>query len=158
MCTSHFASFSVFLAIFQVLSCEFLIFLVGQFSRHIPGPTVCVFHFARFSVFLAIFQVLPCEFLIFPICQVSCQNPGFYCVYFSFCKFFSVSCHIRGPTVCVSLFARFSVFLTKVHVLTYVFLIFLICQFSPHISGQIMFVSHFPSFSVFLAICNVLPC
>jgi hypothetical protein len=32
--------FSVYLPIFHVLPCEFLIFLVCQFSRHIPGPTM----------------------------------------------------------------------------------------------------------------------
>ena len=50
-CDSHFTCFSVFLAVFLVLLCEFLFFLVFQFSRLIPGPTVCVCvsHFTRFS-------------------------------------------------------------------------------------------------------------
>jgi len=52
---SHFSRFTVFLTIFQILPWEILILLVGQFSRHIPGPTVCVSHFARFSVFLSEF-------------------------------------------------------------------------------------------------------
>ena len=63
----HFSHFSVFLAIFQFLSCEILIFLVCQFSRHIPGPTVCVSHFPRFSAFLVIFPVLQCVCLIFQV-------------------------------------------------------------------------------------------
>ena len=50
VCVSHYSRFSVFLAIFQVLPCEFLIFLVCHFSRHIPVPTVCVSHFPRFPV------------------------------------------------------------------------------------------------------------
>ena len=63
----QFSCFSVFLAIFQLLSCEILIFLVCQFSSHIPGPTVCVSHFSRFSAFLAIFPVLQCVCLIFQV-------------------------------------------------------------------------------------------
>ena len=42
--------FSVFLAIFHVLKCVFLIFRDFQFSRHIPGPSVCISHFSRFLV------------------------------------------------------------------------------------------------------------
>ena len=34
VCISHFPRFSIFLAIFQVLNCPFLIFYVFQFSRH----------------------------------------------------------------------------------------------------------------------------
>ena len=45
------------LAIFQVLQCEFLIFLVGQLAPHIPGTAVCISHFSSFSVFLTIFWV-----------------------------------------------------------------------------------------------------
>ena len=63
----HFSHFSVFLAIFQFLSCEILIFLICQFSRNIPGPTVCVSHFPRFSAFLVIFPVLQCMCLIFQV-------------------------------------------------------------------------------------------
>ena len=78
-------TFSVFLAIFHVLKCLFLIFRDFQFSRHIPGPTVCISHFSRFSVissffksssgcfsfsmifsFLAIFHVLQWTFVNFP--------------------------------------------------------------------------------------------
>ena len=40
-----FFTFLLFLAIFQVLQCMCHIFLLCQFSRHIPGPTVCVSHF-----------------------------------------------------------------------------------------------------------------
>ena len=65
-----FSLFLSFLAIFQVLLCEFLIFLFSQFSHHIPGPTVCIPHLSSFSFsffFFAIFQVLKCVFLIFMI-------------------------------------------------------------------------------------------
>ena len=34
-----------FCDIFYVLQFEFVIFLVGQFSCHNPGPTVCISHF-----------------------------------------------------------------------------------------------------------------
>ena len=79
----RFVLFSVFLTIFHNLPCELLLFLVCQFSHHIPGlqclclifhilqfshhnsgPIECVSHFARFSVFLAKFHVLCYEFLI----------------------------------------------------------------------------------------------
>jgi hypothetical protein len=71
-----------FLAIFLVLQCAFLIFLI--FHRFSPYPrsySVCVSfstffrflaiiqfpisHFSRFSVFITIFRVLKCAFLIF---------------------------------------------------------------------------------------------
>ena len=43
-----FSPFVTFLAINQVLQCEFLFFQVGQFTRHIPGPTVCISYFSHF--------------------------------------------------------------------------------------------------------------
>ena len=48
--------FSVFLAIFHVLECVFLIFRDFQFSRHIPGPSVCISHFSRFLVISSFFK------------------------------------------------------------------------------------------------------
>ena len=47
---------SVFLAIFHVLKCVFIIFRDFQFSLHIPGPTVCISHFSRFSVISSFFK------------------------------------------------------------------------------------------------------
>jgi hypothetical protein len=70
--------------------------------------SVCV-SFSTFFSFLAIVQV--------------------YCMYFSFSTFFNVSSHILGPTVCVSHFERFSLFLAIFQVLPSEFLIFLLCQF-----------------------------
>ena len=128
---SHFPRFSVFIAIFQVLQCVFLIppplFSV---SCHIPGPTMCFSHFSHlsfflphsasysvcfsfftFSVFLAIFQVLSWEFLIFLF-----RFPGLspysrsYSMHFSFSTCFSFTCHITCPIMCVFHFLRFSVF------------------------------------------------
>ena len=95
VCVSHFisyhASFSFssfvgFLAIFQVLKCEFLLFLFGEFYCYNPDPTVCISHFSRFHFFspdsksysvcvlfstffnfLSTIQFLQCEFLIFKV-------------------------------------------------------------------------------------------
>jgi hypothetical protein len=49
VCFSFHTFFSVFLAIFHVLLCEFLLFLVCQFSRHIPGPIVCISQYVTYS-------------------------------------------------------------------------------------------------------------
>ena len=81
----NFPTFSVFLAIFHVLNCVFLIFRDFQYSCHIPGPSVGISHFSCFLVislffksssgsfsfsiifsFLAIFLVLQCTFLNIP--------------------------------------------------------------------------------------------
>jgi hypothetical protein len=148
VCASHFACFSVFLAIFHVLPCEFLIFLVGHVTRHIPGHRVCISHFLRFSVFLTIFLVIHFLCLIFHVFQFSCHNPG-PTVYFSCLTFFSVSCHIPVPTMCFFFhFAHFSVFLAIFHVLPCEFLIFLICQFSRLFQVLQVCVSHIPHFSI----------
>ena len=65
MFVSHFPSFSVFLAIFQVLQCAFLIFQVFQcFSTYSTSYSVC-FSFSTIFIFLAILQILECAFLIF---------------------------------------------------------------------------------------------
>ena len=55
-----FSRFSVFIAIFQVLQCVFLIVHDFQFSCHIPCPIVCNSHFFNFSMLLAIFHFLQC--------------------------------------------------------------------------------------------------
>ena len=125
VCVSHFACFSMFLAMFQDLHCEILITLKCQFSRHIPGPTVCVFHFPSFFSFLLIFQVLEYTVLIFQVFQSFSPYSRSYQVIFSFsllvrllakfqvlqCAFlifqiFTVYCHIPDPTVCMSHFPR----------------------------------------------------
>uniref|UniRef100_A0A0V1KJV0 Uncharacterized protein n=1 Tax=Trichinella nativa TaxID=6335 RepID=A0A0V1KJV0_9BILA len=60
VCISHFSCFSLFLAIFQILPCEFLIFIVCQFFRripyhkcylHKPGATLCISQFSCSSFF-----------------------------------------------------------------------------------------------------------
>jgi hypothetical protein len=81
-----FSPYSVFLPIFHILQCVFLIFHYFEFSCHDPGPTVCISHFLPFQCsspyftsysacfsffmifcFLAIFQTLQCAFLIFHV-------------------------------------------------------------------------------------------
>ena len=109
---------SVFLAIFHVLTCEFLIFLVCQFSRHIPGPTVFVYLFLHvfFFSFLSIFQVLP-WFSHFPHLLVFSTYSRSYSVCFSFSMFFQVSHHFPSPTVGISHFSSFSVLLSLFQVI-----------------------------------------
>ena len=84
---SHFPGLWVFLAVFHVLQCVFLIFHDFQFSHHIPGPRVCISNFPRFWVFLAINSsptVCISQFLLF-----QCSLPYFtsYSVHFSFFVF-----------------------------------------------------------------------
>jgi hypothetical protein len=132
-----------FLAIFQVLQFESVIFLVGQFSRHIttvciyhfyffsvshhiPGPTFCVSHFPRFSVFS--------------------PYPSSYSRHFSFSRFFTGFCHIPGQTVFVYHFQRFSVF-SPYSRSYYVYIsFFVLFCLSLHIPGYTVCVSHFPRF------------
>ena len=147
--------FFSFLVIFQVLRCAFLLFHVFQCFLPYSSLYRFVSHFPRFSVFL--------------------PHYWSYSVYFSYFTFFTVSRHIPGPTMCVSLFARFSVFLTIFHVLPCEFLFSSLSVFSPysrcyseqfsfftfysvsrHIPGHTVFVSHFPRISVFLPKIQVL--
>ena len=131
VCISHFLCFAVFLALFQILECPFIIFHVFQcfspysssyielfsFSKfftvscHIPGHAVFLSHFPRFSLFS--------------------PNSKSYCMHFSFSTIFIVSRHILGPTVSISHFPRFF-------------------TVSPHIPAHTLFVSHFPRFSGFV--------
>ena len=139
-----FFSLFTFLAILQVLPCEFVIFLYGEFYRHIPGPTVGIFHFSRFSVLLAIFQVIQCLCLIFYVFQFSPQNPCTTVCISRYFTYSTVTRHISDPEVCVSHFARFSLFFAIFLVLPCEFLILLICHFSCHIPCRTMWVFHYP--------------
>ena len=144
-CISHFWSFSLSLAIFQVLQC------------------VCV-SFYSFVSFLTIFQVLHCRILLFHVFSVSCHIPGHrvfvshfprfsvfsplsrsYSVYFSFFYVF----HCFFP--CFSHFAVFSVFIAIFQVLPCEFLIFLVGQFSRHIPIPTVCISHLSRFQCFLS-------
>ena len=141
--------FFLFLAIFHVLLCEFLLFLNVSF--------------------LAIFQVLECAIFIFQFFQcflpysrscsvfshflrfsLSHQNPGTIFFISQYFTYSTVSCHISNPTVCASHITHFSVIFAIIHVLACEFLIFLVCQFSRHIPGPKMYVSYFPCWWVLL--------
>jgi len=140
VCVSHFERFSLFLAIFQVLPSEFLIFLLCKcffFSPYSRSYSVCV-PFSTFFCFLAIIQVLHCVFLIFHIFE--CFLP-----------------YSRSNSVCVS-FSTFLSFLAIVQVYFVYFSFSTFFNVSSHILGPTVFVSHFPRFSVFFAIFQVLPC
>jgi hypothetical protein len=178
VCFSFHTFFSVFLAIFHVLLCEFLLFLVCQFSRHIPGPivcisqyvtystvfchisgpTVCVSHFPRFSVFFAIFHVLPCEFLISLVGECYLHIPG-PTVGISHFSRFSVFLVIFQVIQCLCLFfPRFSVFSPKSRSYSVYFSYFNFFNLSLCIPSHTVFVSHFPRFFSFLATIQVLHC
>ena len=93
-----------------------------------------------------------------------------YCVHFSFSNIFRVSLYTPCPTVCISYFSHFSVFLAIIFCPTVCvshfpwflvfspytgsysvhFSFFIFFRGFPHISLPNVCVSHFPWFSVFL--------
>jgi hypothetical protein len=168
LCVSHFASFSVFLTIFQVLPCDFLIFLICQFSCHNPtvsisscprflvfspysrSYSVCFsfFTFFRFFFFFAIVQVLESVF-VFPRFSVFLPYSRSYSVHFSLFTFISVSGPIPGHIPCLCLIFHLLSFLAICQVLQCFCLIFHVFQFSPNIPGRKVCISHFPRFTVF---------
>ena len=137
---SHFPRFSFFLTIFHAIQCLCFIFLIFQFSCHIPCGRVFVFHFPRFSfispysrsdsvfvtfstfcIFIAIYQVRQCAFLIFHVIHCFSPYSTFYGVCFPFCSF--------------------SVFLAIFQVLPCEFLIFHVFQcFSPYSRSKCVFL------------------
>ena len=149
---SHFSRFWLFLAIFHVLQSVFLMFNIFPFSCHFSGPKVCISYFPPSSVFLTIFQVIQCLCLIFQVFPCFSPYSRSYCVFFSFsmifkvffffffgilhdifyilqclCLYFHVfhfSCHTPVPTMCISHFPPFSVFLTIFQVIQCLCLIF----------------------------------
>ena len=130
-----FLTFSVFLTIFQVLKCAFLIFHVFQFFRHISSPTVLFF--PSFPGFFTIFQVLLVHFSSFV---------------------FQFYLHIPGPTVCIFHFPRFSVFLAifQTYSLSFSFSTFFQCLLQYSRSYSVLF--SFSKFFSFLAIFQVQEC
>jgi hypothetical protein len=78
-------------------------------------------------------------------------------VCFSFSKFL-VFFNILGPTLCISHFPCFSVFIAIFQVRQCAFHLFHVFPFSCHIPGLTVCISHFPSFSVFFAIFRILQC
>ena len=146
----------MFLSIYHVLQCEFLIFIVFHFSPNIPCSTVCVSHFPCFSVILSIYHVLLCAFLIFHVLQCLWPNTMFYSVRFSFFMFICVSRYIPCSTVSISNFPCFSRFLAIYHVPQCEFLIFNVFQCFLPCSTVCVF--HFSCFSAILSIYHVLQC
>ena len=146
-------SIACFLAIFQDLQCEFLIFLVGEFYRHIPGSTVGISHFSRFSLFLAIFQAIQCFCLIFQVFQFSHQNPG-PTVCITHTSSFSLFPYSKSYSVCVS-FSPFLIFLATIQFLQCVFLIFKVfhCFLPYSMSYSVCF-----SFHIFFSVSRHISC
>ena len=119
---------------------------------------MCKSYISRFSLFLAIFQALQCVFLTFHVFQCFSPYSRSYSVTFSFFTFFSVSHHTPGPTVWLSHFSRFSVFLAIFQFIVWLCLIFPIFQFSHQNPGPTVCIYHISRFSVFLAIFQFLQC
>jgi hypothetical protein len=149
-----------FLAIFQFTQCLCFISHIIEISRHIPGPTGFASHFQHFPFFSPY--------------SIS------YLVHFSFSTYLSVSRHIAGARVCVSHFLDFQfschtpvptfstfptvfmsnfsiflVFLAIYHVLQCVFLILSDFQLSRLTPGPTVCISHFPLSWVFFAVFKV---
>ena len=122
---SHFPAISVFLDIFHVLQCVFLIFHIFSYLA-IFQVLLCVFIISHVSIFRVIFHCLKCVILIFRVFQ-----------------FFR---HIPGPTVCIYYFSCFSIFLVIFHYKNSVILIFRDFQFSCDITGPTVSISHFSRF------------
>ena len=122
------SSFVSFLAIFQILKCEFLILLVFQFSRHIPGPTVCISPFSCFSVFLAIFQFIQVCVTFSTFFSFLATLQVVQCVFLIFHVFHCFSPYSSSYNVCVPFYTFFS-FLTIIQVLWCKFFIFLVLRF-----------------------------
>ena len=146
-----FLHFSVFLAIFQVLPGDSLIFFVGQFSCHIPGPTGCISYFSSFSLFLAIFQVLRCVCVSFStFFSFLTIIQALMCTFFIFHGLHCFSQYSRSYNVSVS-FSTFFSFVAVIQVLQCLFLIFHVLHcFSPYSSSYSVF--HFSRSSLFLSI------
>ena len=136
---SHFSNISVFLAMFQVLQCVYLIFHDFQcFSPHSRSYQL-IFSISELVNFLDIFQVLHCAFLIFHGFHWFLQYSRSYSVCVSyFPRFFQFSRHNPGPTIWVCHFSCWSVL-------------------SPYSRSYSVHFSFLP-FSVFLAIFQVLQC
>ena len=99
----NFLPFSVFLAIFHVLKCVFLIFRDFQVSRHITGPSVCISHFSCILV-ISSFSSRQVDVSHFPDFQFSCCIPRPTVDISKFSTFFSFPRHISRPKVCISHF------------------------------------------------------
>jgi len=152
---SHFPQFSVFLPYSRV-------------PRHISRPKVYISHFPWFLVFSPYSMSYSVHFPFFTFFSdfVIIQ---FVKLMFLILRDFQFSCHIPGPTVCISHFSRYSMilslfksssvcfsfsmifsFLAIFHVLQCALLIFHVFKWFRHFSSRQVDVSNFPRFSVFL--------
>ena len=125
---------------------SFTFSFIVQFSRHIPAPTVCF----SFSTFFSVSRHIPglivwvSLFFCFPVLSQSSRSYSlhFFNIFQCFSTYsmsysvflifhvFQFSHHTAGPTVCISHFPCFSVFLAIFQILPW--------------------FSHFPRLSVFL--------
>ena len=150
VCVSFF-TFFIFLAVFQVLQCAFLIFHLFQcFLLYSMSNSVFILFFSLFSFLKSVFfSHFPRFFHFFAI------NPVLECLFF---PPFQFSHHISRPTVCVFHFPKLS-FLAIFQVRQYAFLIFHLFQcFSPQCRSYTVFFSFFTFFSVFCHISHHTVC
>ena len=142
---SHFARFSMILAIFQVLPYEFLIFLVSQFSQHIPGPRVCMPHFPRFFFsYLTILQVLKYMFLIFHVFQCFSPYSTSYSLLFSFSMIFTFPSILQVLQCAFLIFHDFECFSPYSWSYSVHFSFSTFLSVSNHVGGPTLCVFHFP--------------
>ena len=119
----------MFLTILQVLQCAFnILYVFEYFSPNSRSCSVC-FSFSTFFSFLAIILFLQYVFFNF-----SCFLVLLAIFYFLQCVFpifhdIQVSKHIPCPTLCISHFPRFWVFLNIFHFLTVYFTFSMIFSF-----------------------------
>jgi hypothetical protein len=146
----HFPPFAVFLPIFQVLLCAFLIFHLFSVSRLIPASTMCVSHFPPFSEVFFFCIILGTTMCISHFHFPHCFSPYFqsYSVCFSFSFFFQLSHLFPGSTVYISHFPCFGVFLPIFQVKHCLCLIFHVSPYSSSYSVHFHF-SRFYCFSTY---------
>ena len=166
-CVSHFPWFYIFMPYSRSSSVHFSFTRFFLVSCHTTGQTMFVSHFPCFFSFLTMIQGLECVFLIFHVFDCFWPYSRSYSVCVSFCNFLhflaiiqvlhcvcivstflTVSCHIPGPTVCVSHFPQFSFFSPYSRSYSVHFL------FSPFLSVSRQFSLNsvcvsFPRFSIF---------
>jgi hypothetical protein len=167
VCITYFLSFSVFVAILQVIQCFCLIF--SRFSNFLPysrSYSVC-FSFCKFFSFSHHISYPTMWVSLFHRLSVFSPYSKSYSVCASFCRFFSVSRHVPGATMRIFHFPFWSVyspysrcykcaFLIYKDFQVFLFVCFVFCF--CHIPGPTVYVSHFARFSLFPAIFQVLPC
>ena len=149
---SYFPCWSVFCNIpssIVYISHIFTFFIV---SRRILGPRMCVSHFPCFLFFSPYSRSYTVHFSFATLMSGSCHIPGQTVFVYHFPFFFSFPIHIPGPTVCISPFLRFSVFLAIFQVIQMFVTHFprFFFLFSHHIPGTTVCISHFFRFSMFL--------